>query len=158
MSTSRRLGDRKPELAASSIFSPGCAASRPGRAGARTAPPKPSEALIRTVPAIRSGRVTRSAASMALSASSAVSSSCAPAAVSSRPEAERTTRVDFSAVSSRATRRPTVAASMPSRWAAVASEPARAAAMKMRTSSQSNIAGMHSIGCKIAMGGALLVC
>ena len=53
---------------------------------------------------------------------------------------ERTTSVDFSADSSRATRRPTVAASTPNRCAAPPSDPALAAATKMRRSSQSYMA------------------
>src|SRR5690606_36132715 len=53
------------------------------------------------------------------------------------PEGERTNKVERSAVSSRARRRPTVAASTPNRAPAPASVPARVAARKRRRSSQS---------------------
>ena len=99
---------------------------------------------MRTTPASVSGWVTRATASIAPSASNPMSRSWAPAAVRCRPVVERTTSVDFSALSSRATRRPTVAASTPNRCAAPPSDPARAAATKMRRSSQSNIGLTHA--------------
>jgi len=76
--------------------------------------PKPSATLSRTVPPLTSGSATRATVCMAASAGSPTSRNRAPALVRVRPEAERTNRVDFRAVSSRATRRLTVAVSTPS--------------------------------------------